>query len=172
MRTLPRVDTPPRPKYNLSMTCSPIPGGCIRPHKRRDLARLHEIDQICFAPDIAYTRSELLFYLNHPGSITLVAEQDGRIVGFSLGRLLPDRTAHVLTLDVLPEARRRRLGTLLMRSLHDEFKRMGVRRVVLEVSAENLAARRLYEGLQYSFVETVQGYYNGREDAHRMVLVM
>ena len=44
-----------------------------------------------------------------------------------------------------------------------------IRTAVLEVSARNLPAQRLYEKLQYRYLETVYGYYQGREDAYRMV---
>lgn len=141
----------------------------IREYRPTDAAYLHWIDQVCFASDIAYSRSEMLFHLNHPGSIARIAERTSEVVGFALGRVQVDRLAHVLTLDVLPEARRQKVGTLLMNSLHDEFRNRNVALAVLEVSTKNLAARRLYEALQYQLLETLRGYYNGREDAYRMV---
>ncbi len=152
------------------MTHAPAQAPCIRKYRPNDLTCLHRIDQICFAADIAYSRGELLFYLKHPGSVTLIAESHDRIVGFAVGRVLQNGLAHVLTLDVLPEARRHGVGTLLMQTLHDEFKSRVVSLVVLEVSTVNTAAQRLYEGLQYRVVETLHGYYNGREDAYRMIL--
>ncbi len=165
-----RMDSARFRKYNPSMTGTPAQAPCIRKYRPDDLTCLHRIDQICFAADIAYSRGELLFYLRHPGSITLIAESGDKIIGFALGRVLRSGQAHVLTLDVLPEARRQGIGTLLMQTLHHEFKSRVVSLVVLEVSAMNPAARRLYEGLQYRVVETLHGYYNGREDAYRMIL--
>jgi [ribosomal protein S18]-alanine N-acetyltransferase len=141
----------------------------IREYRPTDAPCLHRIDQVCFASDVAYSRSEMLFCLNHPGAITRIAERTSEVVGFAVGRIQADRFAHVLTLDVLPEARRQKVGTLLMNSLHDAFRNKDVVLAVLEVSTENLAARHLYEALQYQHLETVRGYYNGREDAYRMV---
>jgi ribosomal-protein-alanine N-acetyltransferase len=159
-------------KYNLTVSESSSCALSIRDYKCDEALRLHQIDQVCFPSDIAFSRGELLFYLNHPKSITLVAERAGRIMGFVLGRILPDHLAHVLTLDVLPEARRQRIGTHLMDSLHGEFRSRAISRVLLEVSISNEAARRLYEALQYRSVEILRGYYNGREDACRMELFL
>ncbi len=157
-------------KYNRDMSDASGGALCIRRYRPDDANCLHRIDQVCFAADIAYTRGELLFCLSHPLSITLIAERNGKIIGFAVARVLQNRLAHILTLDVLPEARRQRIGTLLMSALHEEFKKRVVTHVSLEVSKNNPAARRLYEALQYRVVETLQGYYNGREDAYRMVL--
>ncbi len=59
----------------------------IREYRPQDLSTLHRIDRICFAPEIAFSRPELLFYVRHPHSISRVAERDGRIVGFAVGRV-------------------------------------------------------------------------------------
>lgn len=156
-------------KYNQIMSDASTQAVCIREYRRDDAQCLHRIDRICFPSDIAFSRGELLFYLDHPESITRIAERNGEILGFALGRVQPGRLAHVLTLDVLPEARRQKVGMLLMQSLHDEFRSRKVALAVLEVSAKNLAAQRLYEALQYQVLEILRGYYSGREDANRMV---
>ncbi len=141
----------------------------IREYRPEDVAHLHRIDQLCFPADIAFSKRELFYYLSNPGSITKVAEVSGNIVGFVLGRIQLDRLAHILTLDVVREARRNRIGTLLMESLHEVFRNRAVLLSVLEVSTKNLAALRLYEALNYQLLETLRGYYRGREDAYRMV---
>ncbi len=129
---------------------------------------LCEIDRICFPKDIAFSRAELIFYLNHSKSITRVAEGLGRILGFVLARIESPGTAHVITLDVVPEVRQRRIGTQLMNAMHRELERQKIGVAVLEVSTGNLVAQRLYEKLKYQYLETLSGYYLGREDAYRM----
>jgi ribosomal-protein-alanine N-acetyltransferase len=147
-----------------------------RPLKIRDFHSgdpeiLHEIDHICFPADIAFSRGELLFYLNHAGSITRVAESSGRIVGFVLGRIENRRHARIITLDVVPEAHRQGIGLALMEDIHRILKSRRILASVLEVGTGNLAARSLYERMQYRYVENLPGYYNGNEDAYRMALV-
>jgi [ribosomal protein S18]-alanine N-acetyltransferase len=144
----------------------------ISGYQAEDIHRLHQIDAICFPPDIAFSRAELLSYTRHKFSITRIARLDGAIAGFAIGRIEKSHSAHVLTLDVLPDARRRKIGTALMSALHEEFRRQGSRISVLEVDVHNAAARRFYEKLHYNYSRMLPGYYRGRTDACRMVLAL
>jgi ribosomal-protein-alanine N-acetyltransferase len=141
----------------------------IRSFKNEDLETLCEIDRICFADDVAFSRAELVSLINHPRSITRVGERLGRILGFAMARIENPACAHVLTLDVVPEARRRGIGRSLMIALHKALSEQGVRVAILEVSVRNLPAQRLYQTLCYRYSETLYGYYGGRENAYRML---
>jgi [ribosomal protein S18]-alanine N-acetyltransferase len=143
----------------------------IRNFQDEDLETLCEIDRVCFADDIAYSRAELLFQINHPKSITRVGEGPGRILGFVMARIENPSCAHVLTLDVVPAARRRRIGISLMRDLHRVLAKVSIEVAVLEVGVKNRPAQRLYEKLHYQYLETLHGYYQEREDAYRMIRI-
>jgi ribosomal-protein-alanine N-acetyltransferase len=143
----------------------------IRKFQAGDFEALFQIDRICFPADIAFSRAELNFCLRHPKSIAWIAEGPGRIVGFAMARTESRSSAHILTLDVIPEVRQRSVGTALMNKLHLELKKQKIGRSILEVGAQNLVAQRLYEKLHYQYSETLIGYYRGREDAYRMVRV-
>jgi len=143
----------------------------IRQAHPADFEALYHIDQICFPADIAFSRGELIFYLSHPKSIARVAESSGRIVGFVLARVNGER-ARVLTLDVVTEFRQHKIGTRLMSRLHQELKKQRIGVSILEVGVTNLPAQRLYQKLQYRYVETLIGYYRGREDAYRLARVV
>jgi ribosomal protein S18 acetylase RimI-like enzyme len=140
----------------------------IRNYQAGDLAVLCEIDRICFPQGVAFSRAEFIFYLNHPKSITRVVEGTGGILGFVIARIESAEFAHIITLDVVPEARQRRIGMTLMNTLHKELERRKVATAVLEVGVGNFAAQRLYEKLQYRYRETLSGYYADKEDAFRM----
>ncbi len=140
----------------------------IRNFRAGDLEALYQIDQTCFPEDVAFSRTELTFYLNHPKSIARVAEGGGRILGFVLARIESPIFAHILTLDIVPEAWRRRIGTALMEELHGMLRDRGIEAAILEVSVKNEPAQRLYEKLDYQYLGTLSGYYHGREDAYRM----
>jgi len=144
----------------------------IREYHPADAQRLYQIDQVCFPGDIAFSRAELRFCLKHPSSVAKIAEEEGRVVGFALGRVALDGAGHVLTLDVIPEARRRGVGTALLTALHEEFMRRNVAVSVLEVDTSDSGARCFYERMGYEWVETIRGYYNGRRDAYRMICFM
>jgi [ribosomal protein S18]-alanine N-acetyltransferase len=141
----------------------------IRNYQEEDLDALCWIDRICFPKYMAFSRAEFVSYLNHPQSITRVAETSGKIIGFILARIQRSGRAHILTLDVVPEARRCRVGAKLMAVLHRELKRRQIDVCMLEVGVSNSAAQRLYEKLNYKYIGTLRGYYGEGEDAYRMV---
>jgi len=141
----------------------------IRGYRPDDFEEILVMDRACFPPHIAFSRWELAFNLNHPQSITRVAEDSRGIVGFILARMVRrSRTAHIITLDVAPEVRRKKIGTTLMGLLHDELAGRGIRSVTLEVSVQNLAALRLYERFHYRRTRLLPGYYHGIEDAYQL----
>jgi [ribosomal protein S18]-alanine N-acetyltransferase len=144
----------------------------IRMYRQTDLPELHRIDQICFDGDIAFTKTEMLFYITHSKSISAVAERGDEIVGFAVGKIEGEASAHIFTLDVIPEARRQGVGVKLMQYLHRSFRDRNVKIVDLEVSVQNYAAQCLYEQLQYFRSGVFRGYYHGREDAYRMTLIL
>jgi len=141
----------------------------IRNYSKEDLETLCEIDRTCFPEYIAFTRADFENYLNYPESITRLGERLGRILGFVMAYVDRQICARVITLDVIPEARHQQIGTTLMHALHEELQRRDIRAALLEVSTCNVPAQRLYEKLNYRYVETLAGYYNGREDAYRMI---
>jgi len=141
----------------------------LRELEDSDLFRLHEIDKICFEAGVAFSRFELLFQLKHPAALVKVVEITGEVLAFAVARILDDLTAHIITLDVLPEARRRGIGSTLMKELHREFLKRNLAVSLLEVDVENRGALKFYHGHQYETVETLRGYYSGRRDAYRMV---
>ena len=143
----------------------------IRDFRSEDLKTLHEIDHICFPADIAFSREELLFSLNQSGCITRVAEVHKKVAGFVLMHIENHRQAHIVTLDVVPETRRRGFGFLLMEDVHNILKKEKIPVSILEVGKGNFPAQRLYERMSYRYMETLPGYYNGCEDALRMVRI-
>ena len=140
----------------------------IRRSGTEDAGVLFDIDQICFPVDIAFSHDEITSYLNHPKSIAWAAERAGRILVYVVVQMGSDLLAHVITLDVRPEARRQKIGTALMSRMHRELRQRGVHVIVLEVEVDNRAAQKLYEKLRYRYLEKISGYYHGRQDAYRM----
>jgi ribosomal-protein-alanine N-acetyltransferase len=144
----------------------------LRKLRTADFFRLYEIDQICFEPEIAYSRAELFFHLKHPESLTRVVELEGAVVAFAVARFLDDLAAHIITLDVVPELRRRGIGSSLLGAIHREFRSRNLAVSILEVDTENEAALKFYRKFCYETVETIRGYYSGRRDAYRMVMYL
>jgi [ribosomal protein S18]-alanine N-acetyltransferase len=144
----------------------------LRTYQVHDLAGLHQLDQICFTRDIAYTRAELRYFLNHPHCSCWVAElPEHRLAGFIIverqsrqGRF----AGHIVTLDVDPTQRRRGLGTLLMLAAEDRLRQEGASVVSLEVAENNTGARQFYRGLGFVSRGRIAKYYGGKIDAEVM----
>lgn len=142
----------------------------IRTFVGKDIDALHRIDRICFPKHIAFSRVEIASYLGLPDTIALVAEVEG-VAGFVIATVESRSQAHVITLDVLPGVRRRRIATSLMEALHRDLGKLRVGVVRLEVAVNNAPARRLYEKLDYEYVGALRGYYHGTEDAFQMARI-
>jgi len=87
----------------------------------------------------------------------IIAEWNGEIIGFtfaSISRMFPlDVTEHAVgTINdvyVLPEFRGRGIGKRMVAECLEKFKARGVKNVRLSVLAENKAAIKLYEKLNF-----------------------
>lgn len=80
--------------------------------------------------------------------------------GFALGRVIADE-AELLTVTVAEGSRRLGLGRDLLAQFEDLAARRGAVTLFLEVSAENRAARALYQGAGWQAVGQRSGYYEG-----------
>jgi [ribosomal protein S18]-alanine N-acetyltransferase len=152
----------------------------IRQFDQADFDTLWRIDQACFDPQLAYSRPELAFYMRRPGSFTLVAEGagvDGRgnggragevpAVG-TLGFVVAEsrrKSAHIITIDVVEEARRLGVGSALLGAAEERLLGAGAVVIALETPVNNEAAIRFYKRKGYFVEKTVAGYYSNHLDA-------
>ncbi len=147
----------------------------LRPYKSQDFQRLLEIDAACFAEGIAYSEQELRYFLRGSSSIKLVGEQadDGRpsdIKGFIIAIVVRVRGSqkpmgHIITIDVLPEARRSGLGGRLLAAVETELKKRGCGHVSLEAAIDNLPALHFYKKHGYTGLKILPNYYLDSLDA-------
>jgi ribosomal-protein-alanine N-acetyltransferase len=136
----------------------------IRNYRAADFDRLWQIDQLCFPPGIAYTQMDLTGFVTRRKAITLVAEfaagseLHGEIAGFAVAQ--PIRSVgRIMTLDIVPAARRFGLGSELMLASEERLRSGGCNQVYLETSVNNNAALGLYQKLGYRIVRTLPLYY-------------
>jgi [ribosomal protein S18]-alanine N-acetyltransferase len=137
----------------------------IRDFQPEDFDTLWRMDQECFPPGIAYSRPELKAYLRHLQSFTLVAHDvnDGRIAGFIVALSAP--IGHIITIDVLPAARRSGVGSMLLQAAEDRLRASGSKAVGLETAVDNLSALSFYKRHGYSVIRTWPRYYSNGVDA-------
>jgi [ribosomal protein S18]-alanine N-acetyltransferase len=139
----------------------------LRSYRASDFETLYRIDQVCFPEGIAYGRFEMKVYLRAEGSYCLLAETGGNVAGFILAELAPDE-GHIITLDVLEEYRRQRIGSLLLSAAEKEAASRGVKQMVLETATTNKAAIALWIKHGYRQLGTIEDYYGRGRDAFRM----
>jgi len=158
----------------------------IREYRARDFDRLWQIDQTCFPAGVAYTQMELMGFIARRKAVTLVAEEQApdasrerigdsslacsHIVGFVVALPLRGRVGHVVTLDVVPEARRFGLASRLMEECEQRLRAVGCLQIYLETAVNNEPALQLYRKLGYAIVRTLPGYYSSQSlDAFQML---
>jgi len=142
----------------------PVPP-VIREYRPSDFETLWKIDQVCFTRGISYTRRELASYISRKRGFTLVAELDSGIVGFVVVDRHRHCQGHVITIDVLPEARRSGLGSRLMTAAEERLRTLGSSAVFLETAVDNSAAIAFYKRHGYSIIQTIPRYYLDSIDA-------
>jgi [ribosomal protein S18]-alanine N-acetyltransferase len=137
----------------------------IRAGRLADLARLVSLEQACFA--VPWSEDSLRRDLaENPAARILVAEMpDGSLAGYAaywsvLGE------GQINNIAVAPDWRRLGVGRRLLLALVSQAVDEGLRLLTLEVRPGNLAARQLYESVDFQEVGRRAGYYadNG-EDA-------
>lgn len=97
-----------------------------------------------------------------------VEDAAGALLGWAGVRVVAD-IAEILTVGVVPAARRAGIARLMVDTLLAEATRRGAREAFLEVRVDNAAAHALYESEGFRDVGIRRGYYDaGRIDAVTM----
>lgn len=94
-----------------------------------------------------------LWWVEFASKAEYVSQSSGRVaclwLGNSVDQVRGDRHAHIFLLYVMPEHRRRGIGTALMRHAEDWAASRGDRQISLQVFQNNQPALNLYRRLGY-----------------------
>ena len=107
-----------------------------------------------------WSRSVFALQLEMPNVFALLHAKGGMI----LIRTAADE-AEVLTLAVMPDARKQGIGMTLLRTATTETAALGVRSIFLEVSVTNIAARQRYTAAGFVRAGLRRRYYSNGSDA-------
>jgi len=137
----------------------------LRMMEPRDIPAVMELERLAFSPGWSPTTFERELTHNGMARYIVLESESGKIQGFAGLWLMVDE-AHVVTVAVLPELRRRGYGRLLVHALVELAHDCGMTSATLEVRESNVAARKLYAGYGFHEVGLRKRYYadNG-EDA-------
>jgi ribosomal-protein-alanine N-acetyltransferase len=139
----------------------------LRGYQADDFLALYRLDQTCFPPGVAYSKTMLRYFLKLPSADCLVAEEEGKIVGFIVAEENPP-LAHIVTLDVAESHRKKGVGTALLLEMEQHFAFHHIRTVLLETSVENNAGIAFWQRHGYRTEATLKRYYLNRVDAYEM----
>ncbi|CAN5763588.1 ribosomal protein S18-alanine N-acetyltransferase [soil metagenome] len=130
----------------------------IGPMALADVHAAHEVERMSFAtPWPAYAFEQEL--KGNRLARYLVARAGEELVAFAGLWIMVD-DAHVTTISVHPEWRRRGIARRLMLGLAEVAANVGARRMTLEVRPSNAAALALYGDLGFEVAGRRPGYYS------------
>ena len=138
-----------------------------------DLAHLAELEQQIFAHDAWSEQTWWAELAARPRRDYVVASApDGTIAGYA-GLDVSGDVADVMTIAVTPTHQGRGLGRVLLAELVRRASERAVEAVLLEVRADNDAARRLYDRAGFEVISVRRRYYQpGDVDALVMRLLL
>jgi [ribosomal protein S18]-alanine N-acetyltransferase len=82
-----------------------------------------------------------------------------KIAGFIIAHAVRGKTGRILTLDIVPKARRLGLASLLMDECEHRLRLCGCKEMYLETAVDNEPALQLYRKFGYQVLRTLPGYY-------------
>lgn len=97
--------------------------------------------------------------------------REGSPIGMLMTRAQFEQ-AEILTLAIIPAARRKKIAQKLMKAAHEALAAAGVKKIFLEVAEDNMAATLLYRGLGYAEISRRAGYYKQPDGSSTDALVM
>ena len=131
----------------------------VRPASWDDLPALLAVERECFGA-AAWSEASLSKELAEVPETrhVVVLEDDGAVTGYGV-LLAVGETADIQRVAVAPAHRRCGGGRRILQALLAEAARRGCARVLLEVAADNAAARALYEAAGFTVIADRRDYY-------------
>lgn len=124
----------------------------------------------CFNEGESYTRHTFDFLLSDPNTLSYRAiTPSGEMAAFIFLMMARDGSAHVTTIGVAPEHRRRGLGSKMLQHSERALRMRGVSTLMLEVRVSNEDAQNLYKKHGYAVMHRLESYYNNGEDGYLMM---
>ena len=126
-----------------------LPFDKVAPSYAKALATMHAL---CF--EKAWNEKAFTDLLCLPTCVGFLNDQS-----FVLFSVCEDQ-AEILTLGVVPNARKKGVALSLLVHSFEELKNLGVKEIFLDVNVNNLPARRLYEKTKFQQISVRKDYYD------------
>jgi len=133
---------------------------------RRDMPEVLKIENESF--EFNWTEEDFLACLRQRNCIGMVAEHEGRVVGFMIYELHKTKL-HILNFAVAGPFRRLAVGSQMIEKLINKLSQQRRQEIVLEVRETNLAAQLFYHSQGFRAVQVLRSHYaDSAEDAYVM----
>lgn len=136
----------------------------VREVRWQDLEALADLETELFGAEAWTLASWWGELAGRPRREYLLAEDEAGTAGYA-GLDHAGDVSDVMTIAVAPRARRTGLGRRLLEELVSRARVAGAERLLLEVRADNVAARGLYAARGFAELQTRRGYYPDGADA-------
>ena len=134
----------------------------IREFKRPDVKRVLEIEKASFSDPYP---ANILIDIYNLGAGFLVAQENNRVVGYIIFWIRFEDEGHIISIAVDKSYRRQDVGSKLVETSLEIFKKFNVKRIKLEVRVGNKGARKFYSKMGFKEEKIVEDYYEDHEDA-------
>jgi [ribosomal protein S18]-alanine N-acetyltransferase len=141
----------------------------IREFKRPDVKRVLEIEKASFCDPYP---ANILVDIYNLGAGFFVAQENNRVVGYIIFWIKFEDEGHIISIAVDKNYRRLEVGSKLVESSLETFKKFSVKRIKLEVRVGNKGARKFYTKMGFEEEKIVDDYYEDHEDAVIMGIEM
>ncbi|MGB1899537.1 MAG: GNAT family N-acetyltransferase [Candidatus Kariarchaeum pelagius] len=146
----------------------------IRDPDIKDLEDIVHINRVCLPEN--YPIAYFIELIKSWQKTSCVALLNGRVVGYILmrveggfstpWRMRSTKKGHIVSVAVLPDARRMGLGTMMMHNILKKANLIkNMEQITLEVRNSNYGAIKLYENLNFISEKIIKSYYSDGEDA-------
>lgn len=125
--------------------------------RKEDVDAVYEIE--CLSFRTPWTRHMLASELNNRHAYYVLAETDGKIVGFCGLWIIPPE-AHTTNIAIHPNLRGHGFGTALLRAAMEYAITQKATEMTLEVRESNFAAQKLYAKFHFVRQGVRRGYYS------------
>jgi ribosomal-protein-alanine N-acetyltransferase len=142
----------------------------IRPLTLDHLQEALRLNIRCFRNGDNYTKHTFEYLLNEPRTLSyrMVTPSD-EMIAFAFVMTNENNAAHLTTIGVAPEHRRRNVAMRLLDHVDDALRKRGMTTMMLEVRVSNVTAQDLYRRAGYIIVQRIGKYYSNGEDCFLMM---
>lgn len=161
---------PVRPAEPQVIVPAPRTEYTIRPLTGANLNEVIRLNMRCFPNGDNYNKHTFSYLLSEPSTISYMAvTASNELAGFVFVMVNRNGAAHLTTIGVAPEHRRRGVARRLITHLETALREKGLGTVMLEVRVGNAGAQELYTSAGYTTVQRIQRYYSDGEDCFLMM---